>query len=67
VFLAHAEALYANGDAAGARLHVQRAYEHLTQFAARISDADVRQTFVSYSTNARIAAAWESGCIPPLS
>jgi len=59
VFLGHAEALAANGDIAGSKAYLQRAYDTLLQFAAQIQDPSVKQVFLSHPTNARLVAAWE--------
>jgi tetratricopeptide (TPR) repeat protein len=67
VFLAHAEALAATGDATGARTYLQRAHETLMTFSAQIQDPEVRANFPAHKHNARIVAGWEAGqCSPPL-
>jgi tetratricopeptide (TPR) repeat protein len=61
VLLVHAEVLEANGDAAGARRQIEQAYATLMQIAEQITDAGVKQGFLSHPTSARIIAARDAG------
>ncbi len=65
VYLCHAEALLANGQAAEAQTAINTAYNALQQFAAQIGDTAVKESFLAHWTSARIIEAKETGKIRP--
>lgn len=61
VYLMHAEALAANGNAIAAQDYLQRAYDTLMRFAAQIHDPSVTQVFLAYPANVHLVATWKRG------
>jgi hypothetical protein len=65
MYMAHAEALAANGRLAESLVVLQQAYTELMQFAEQIQDPEVRQSYFRYLHIARIVEAWQRQEIRP--
>jgi DNA-binding SARP family transcriptional activator len=65
IFMAHAEALAANGRLAEAHTALARAYQEMMHIADQIALAAARDSYFRYLHMARIRQAWQQGEIRP--